>query len=104
MTEDLTLCLEAHGVAFHAAPWVPGTVATYFGAVGFFVFTPGHPVEAYEKAEDQLLDVMAAKIRDLGGNAATSFELKVELDAEHGGQLGLRLEGVGTAARLDPRW
>lgn len=103
-TEDFGL-IEAHGVVFTSLHWVPGLRAVaYFGVVAGEVFIEGRASEVWEKAQDQVLGLLAAEVRTQGGTHVVNLDLKVDPSAQLGGvgPVGLRIEATGTSAQLVP--
>jgi uncharacterized protein YbjQ (UPF0145 family) len=102
-------------VELYTSPWVSGTrAAAYFGPISSELFLEDDSVddrvEAWTRAERELLESLREKARLLGANAVVGLEVtldpfaKAEEKAENEEKevTGLRLHAVGTAAKLEP--
>jgi len=96
-------------VELYTSPWVSGTrAAAYFGPISSELFLEDASikdrVEAWGKAERELLESLRAKARGLGANAVVGLEVTLDPFAHSAetDSTGLRLHAVGTAARLEP--
>jgi hypothetical protein len=100
LTEDVEL---------YTSPWVSGTrAAAYFGPISSELFLEDDSVEdrveAWTKAERELLESLRDKARSLGANAVVGLEVTLDpfAKAPDTEATGLKLHAVGTAAKLEP--
>lgn len=96
-------------VELYTSPWVSGTrAAAYFGPISSELFLEDDAVEdrieAWTKAERELLESLREKARSLGANAVVGLEVTLDpfAQAADSEATGLRLHAVGTAAKLEP--
>jgi len=96
-------------VELYTSPWVSGTrAAAYFGPISSELFLEDDSVddrvEAWTRAERELLESLREKARSLGANAVVGLEVTLDPFAheEEKDATGLRLHAVGTAAKLEP--
>lgn len=96
-------------VELYTSPWVSGTrAAAYFGPISSELFLEDDSVddrvEAWTRAERELLESLREKARSLGANAVVGLEVTLDpfAQAEEQEKTGLRLHAVGTAAKLEP--
>jgi len=98
-------------VELYTSPWVSGTrAAAYFGPISSELFLEDDSVddrvEAWTRAERELLESLRDKARSLGANAVVGLEVTLDpfalADPEKEDVTGLRLHAVGTAAKLEP--
>ncbi len=100
---------EQEEVELYTSPWVSGTrAAAYFGPISSELFLEDDSVEdrveAWTRAERELLESLREKARSLGANAVVGLEVTLDpfAKAEEKDVTGLRLHAVGTAAKLEP--
>ena len=100
---------EQDEVELYTSPWVSGTrAAAYFGPISSELFLEDDSVddrvEAWTRAEKELLESLREKARSLGANAVVGLEVTLDpfAKAEEKDTTGLRLHAVGTAAKLEP--
>ncbi len=97
-------------VELYTSPWVSGTrAAAYFGPISSELFLPDDSLEdrsaAWTRAERELLESLRDKARTLGANAVVGLEVTLDPFAHQSDnekETGLRLQAVGTAAKLEP--
>jgi len=109
MTQTAAQPEPSDEVELYTSPWVSGTrAAAYFGPISSELFLPDDSVddrvEAWTKAERELLESLREKARSLGANAVVGLEVTLDPFAreEEKDATGLRLHAVGTAAKLEP--
>jgi hypothetical protein len=109
MTQTAAQPEPSDEVELYTSPWVSGTrAAAYFGPISSELFLPDDSVddrvEAWTKAERELLESLREKARSLGANAVVGLEVTLDPFAreEEKDVTGLRLHAVGTAAKLEP--
>ncbi len=109
MTQTAAQPGSSDEVELYTSPWVSGTrAAAYFGPISSELFLEDDSVEdrveAWTRAERELLESLREKARSLGANAVVGLEVTLDpfAQAEEKDVTGLRLHAVGTAAKLEP--
>lgn len=96
-------------VGLFASPWVKGFKAIgYFGPLHVHIWLPYEFILDQQKAWTwslrHVLELLAVHTENIGGNAVVGLEITVDPFHVRDGVKGLRLDAIGTSARLEDQF